>query len=97
MLSPGEIRNWADAITTGSTLKLVKFCHPPSKRGGRAVAQIVFAKGSNEYRVWVFPELNMMYVDVIHEGLEGDTKLFRGPLTRSSLESISLILRRSQL
>src|SRR5215469_5102194 len=97
MLSSEEIRNWADAITTGSTLKLVRFCHPPSKPAGRSVAQIVFAAGSNEYCVWVFPELNVMYVDVLHEGLEGDAKLFRGPVTRSSLESISLILRRSQL
>jgi hypothetical protein len=96
MLSLEEIRNWADAITTGSTLKLLKFCHTPSKRLGRTVAQILFVEGGNEYRVWVYPELNMMYVDVLHEGLEGDAKLFRGPVTRCSLECISLILRRSQ-
>ena len=96
MLSPEEIRNWADAITTGSTLKLVKFCHPPSKRSGRTVAQVIFVEGSNEYRVWVFPEFNIIYVDVLHEGVEDETKLFRGPVTRRSFESISLILRHLQ-
>jgi len=92
----GEIRNWADAITTGSTLKLLKFCHTPSKRAGRTVAQIVFVEGGNEYRVWIFPKFNIIYVDLFQEGVEADTKLFRGPMTRSSLESISRILRRLQ-
>jgi hypothetical protein len=32
----------------------------------------------------------------LHKGVEGDIKLFRGPLTRHSLECISRILRRSQ-
>jgi hypothetical protein len=97
MLSLEEIRNWADAIATESTLKLIKFCHTPSKRAGRTVTQIVFIESGNEYRVWIFPELNLIYVDVLHEGVEDDTKLFRGPVTRRSLESISLVLRRSQL
>jgi hypothetical protein len=37
--------------------------------------------------------LNIIYVDDFHEGVESDAKLFRGPLTRHSLESISNILR----
>jgi hypothetical protein len=97
MLSPEEIKNWADAIGTESTLKLIKFCHKPSKRVGRTVTQIVFGEGGNEYRVWIFPEFNIIYIDVLHEGVEDDMKLFRGPVTRRSLECISLILRRSQL
>jgi hypothetical protein len=39
--------------------------------------------------------LNIIYVDAFHEGVESDSTLFRGPLTRHSLESISNILRRS--
>ena len=53
MLSLDEIRNLADAITTRSTLKLLKFWHTPSKRAGRTVTQIVFVEGGNEYRVWI--------------------------------------------
>jgi hypothetical protein len=69
MLSLEEIRNWADAIATESTLKLIKLCHKPSKRVGRTVTQ------GNEYRVWIFPAFNIIYVDVLREGVEDDTKL----------------------
>ena len=96
MLSLEEIRNWADATATGLTVDLLKFCHTPSKRAGRTVTQIVFVEGGNEYRVWIFPVFNIIYVDLFQEGVETDTKLFRGPIARSSLESISGILRRLQ-
>jgi hypothetical protein len=75
--------------------KLIKFCHKPAKSAARAVTQIVFEDGDNEYRVWVFREFNIIYVDLFRGGVEADTKLFRGPVTRRSLECISLILRRS--
>ena len=97
MLSLEEIKNWADAIAAESTLKLIKLCHKRAKPAGRAVTEIVFADGASEYRVWIFREFNMIYVDVFHKGVEADTKLFRGPLTRRSLESISRILRRPKL
>ena len=96
MLSLEEIRNWADAIATDPTLKLIKFCHKPSKRVGRTVTQIVFGEGGNQYRVWIFPEFNIIYVDILREGVEDDAKLFRGPVTRSSLECIFVSLRCSQ-
>ena len=96
MLSLEEIRNWADVIAAESTLKLIKFCHKPSKRAGQTVTQIVLGEGCNDYCVWIFPEFNIIYVDLFQEGAETDTKLFRGSITRSSLESISRILRRLQ-
>jgi hypothetical protein len=43
----------------------------------------------------MFHELNIIYVDVFREQAESDSKLFRGPLTRHSLESISSLLTRS--
>jgi hypothetical protein len=58
--------------------------------------QIVFRDDGNEYRVWIFRELNIIYLDALHEGVEAETKLYRGAITRSSLESISRILRRLQ-
>ena len=96
MLSLEEIKEWAKTIEAHSTLNLIKFCNKPAKPAHRVVTQIVFAAGVNEYRVWVFREFNIIYVDAFHEGVKADTKLFRGPLTRRSLESISRILRRSQ-
>jgi hypothetical protein len=95
MLSLEEIKEWAETVEAQSTSNLIKFCHN-SKPAHRAVTEIVFSDGVNEYRVWIFREFNMIYVDVLHKGVEADTKLFRGPLTRRSLESISRILRRSQ-
>ena len=68
----------------------------PSQTRHRVVTQIVSAAGANEYRVWIFREFNIIYADAFHKGVEANTKLFRGPLTRRSLESISRILRRSQ-
>ena len=96
MLSLEEIKEWAETVEAQSTSTLVKFCHNPAKPSHRAVTEIVFADGLNEYRVWIFREFNMIYVDVLHKGVEADTKLFRGALTRRSLESISRILRRTQ-
>jgi hypothetical protein len=95
MLSLEEIKKWADTIEVQSTSKLAKFCHKPARPGHRAVIEVVFADGVDEYRVWMFRELNIIYVDAFYEGVESDSKLFRGPLTRHSLESISSILRRS--
>jgi|SRR5215469_9591200 len=97
MLSLEEIKEWADTIGAQSTLNLIKFCNNPARPAHRAVTEILFGDGANEYRVWVFREFNMIYVDVLHKGVEVDTKLFRGPLTRRSLESISRILRRPKL
>ena len=51
MLSLEEIRNWGDSVAAESTFKLIKFCHKPAKPAGRAVTQIVFGDGGNEYRV----------------------------------------------
>ena len=96
MLSLEDIKNWADAIAAESTLKLIKLCHKPAKPAGRAVTQIVFGDGVHEYRVWICREFNIIYVDVFQKGVEADRKLFRGPITRRSLECISRILRRSQ-
>jgi hypothetical protein len=95
MLSLEEIKRWANTIEAQSTSKLTKFCHKPSRTGQRAVIEVVFADGVNEYRVWIFRELKIIYVDAFHEGVESESKLFRGPLTRHSLESISTILTRS--
>ena len=97
MLSLEEIKAWADTIEAQSTLNLIKFCNNPAKPAHRVVTQIVFAAGANEYRVWIFREFNLIYVDVFHKGVEANTKLFRGTLTRRSLESMTRILRRSQL
>ena len=95
MLTLQEIKKWADTIEAQSTSKLTKFCHMPARPGHRAVIKVVFADEVNEYRVWISRELNIIYLDACHEGVESDSTLFRGPLTRHSLESISSILRRS--
>jgi hypothetical protein len=60
MVSLEEIRNWADVIAAESTLKLIKFCHKPSKRAGQTVTQIVLGEDGNDYRVWIFPEFNII-------------------------------------
>ena len=78
MLSLEEIKEWADTIEAQSTSNLVKFCHNPAKPAHRAVIKIVFADGVNEYRVSIFREFNIVYVDGFHKGVETDTKLFRG-------------------
>jgi len=96
MLSLEEIKDWAESIEAQSISNLIKFCHNPAKPTHRAVTEIVFADGANEYRVWIFREFNIIYVDAFHKGVEADRKLFRGPITRPSLECISRILRRSQ-
>jgi hypothetical protein len=95
MLSPEEIKNWVDSIEAESTLKLIALFHRPGKPVDRAVTQIVFGDGFNEYRIWIFREFNIIYVDAFHKGVQADIKLFRGPITRCSLECISRILRRS--
>jgi hypothetical protein len=97
MLSLEEIKEWADTVGAQSTSNLIKFCHNPAKPAHRAVTEIVFADGVDEYRVWIFREFNIIYVDAFHKGVEADTKLFLDPFTRRSLESISRILRRSKL
>jgi hypothetical protein len=95
MLSWEEIKNWVDTIAAESTLKLIELCHEPAKPADRAVTQVVFGDGITEYRVWIFRECNIIYVDAFHKGIQADSKLFRGPITRFSLECISRILRRS--
>jgi hypothetical protein len=95
MLSPEEIKNWVGTIAAESTLKLIELYHEPAKPADRAVTQVVFGDGSNEYRVWIFRECNIIYVDAFHKGIQAESKLFRGPITRYSLECISRILRRS--
>jgi len=95
MLSLEDIKKWADSIEAQSASTLTKFYHEPAKPPHRAVIEVVFANGVNEYRVWIFRELNIIYVDAFHEGVGSDSKLFRGPLSRHSLESISSILRDS--
>ena len=97
MLSLAEIKEWADTVEAQSTAKLIKFSHNTDKPAHRAVTEILFGHGVNEYRVWIFPEFNIIYVDAFHKGMQSDTKLFRGPLTRRSLESISMLLKGSQL
>jgi hypothetical protein len=97
MLSLEEIKEWVGTIEAQSGLNLIKFCIKPARTAHRVVTEIFFADGANEYRVWIFREFNMIYVDGFHKGVEADTKLFRGPLTRRSLESISRILRRPKL
>jgi hypothetical protein len=72
MLSLEEIKEWADTIEAQSTSNLIKFCHSPAKPAHRAVIKIVFADGVNEYRVSIFPEFNIIYVDVFHKGVEAD-------------------------
>ena len=97
MLSLLEIKEWVQAtLDSESRLKLVEFCYKPAKLDGRAVIQIIFGDRDNEYRVWMFRKFNITYVDFIRGGVETETKLFRGPMTRNSLESISRILRRLQ-
>jgi hypothetical protein len=95
LLSPEEIKDWADSIAAESMLKLIELSHEPAKPVGRAVTQIVLGDGGNEYRVWIFREFNIIYVEAFHKGVQADNKLFRGPITRCSLECISRILRRS--
>jgi len=97
MLSLEEIKAWADTIEAQSTSKLIKFSHNPARPAHRAVTEIVFGNGVNEYRVWIFREFNIIYVDAFHRGAVSDTKLFRGPVTRRSLEAISMLLKGSQL
>ena len=97
MLSFEEIKEWAGSIEVQSTSKLIKFSHKDAKPGHRAVTEIIFGNGVNEYRVWIFREFNIIYVDAVHQGVVSDTKLFRGPVTRRSLEAVSLLLKGSQL
>jgi hypothetical protein len=91
MLSLEEIRNWGDSVAAESTFKLIEFCHKPAKPAGRAVTQIVFEDGGNEYRVWIFRNTSFT--------LLAFTKVYRPifseDVTRRSLECISRILRRS--
>jgi hypothetical protein len=97
MLSLEEIKAWADTIEAQSTSKLIRFSHDPARPAHRAVTEIVFGKGVNEYRVWIFREFNIIYVDAFDRGAMSDAKLFRGPATRRSLEAISMLLKGSQL
>ena len=91
MLSLEESRNWGDSVAAESTFKLIEFCHKPAKPAGRAVTQIVFEDGGNEYRVWIFRNTSFT--------LLAFTKVYRPifseDVTRRSLECISRILRRS--
>ena len=95
MLSLEDVIEWANTIEAQSTSKLIKFSHNSSRPANRAVTEIVFGDGVNEYRVWIFRELNIIYVDAFHKGAASDAKLFSGPLTRWSLESISMLLKSS--
>lgn len=97
MLSLEEIKEWANTVGAQSTSKLIKFSHNSTRPTHRAVTEIVFGDGVNEYRVWIFREFNIIYVDAFHKGAVSDAKLFRGPVTRRSLESISMLLKGSQL
>ena len=85
MLSLEDIKKWADSIEAQSASTLTKFYHEPAKPAHRAVIEVV----------WISRELNIIYVDAFHKGVVSDSKLFRGPLSRHSLESISSILRDS--
>ena len=71
MLSLEEIKEWADTIEAQSTLNLIKLCNNPPTPAHCAVTEIVFSDGVNEYRVWIFREFNMIYVDVFHKGSRG--------------------------
>ena len=95
MLSPEEIKNWVGTIAAESTLKLIELRHEPAKPADRAVTQIVFGDGGNEYRVWIFRKFNIIYVEAFHKGVQANSKLFRGPITKYSLGCISRILKRS--
>ena len=97
MLSLEEIKEWANMIEAQSTSKLIKFSHDPARSAQRAVTEIVFEDGFNEYRVWIFREFNIIYVDAYQKGAVSDTKLFRGPAIPRSLEAISMLLKGSQL
>ena len=66
MLSLAEIKEWADTVEGQSTAKLIKFSHNTNKPAHRTVTEIVFGHGVNEYRVWIFPEFNIIYVDAVH-------------------------------
>jgi hypothetical protein len=83
MLSLEEIKNWGDSVAAESPFKLIDFCHNPAKPAGRAVTQVVFGDGGDEYRVWIFREYNIIYVVGFHKGVQAD--IFRGPLTRRSM------------
>jgi len=96
MFSLEEIKEWANTIEAQSTSKLIKFSHDPARSAQRAVTEIVFEDGVNEYRVWIFREFNIIYVDTFQKGAVSDTKLFRGPATRRSLEAISMLLKGPQ-
>ena len=85
MLSLEEIKKWADTIEAQSTSNLIKFCHKPARPAHRAVIEIVFVDRVNEYQIWIFRELNIIYVDAFHEGVESDSKLFRRSLTRKKI------------
>jgi hypothetical protein len=67
MLSLEEIKEWADTVGAQSTSNLIKFCHNPAKPAHRAVTEIVFADGVDEYRVWIFREFNIIYVDALQQ------------------------------
>jgi hypothetical protein len=69
MLSLEEIKKWADTIEAQSTSNLIKFCHKPARPAHRAVIEIIFADGVNEYQIWIFREFNIIYVDAFHEGV----------------------------
>ena len=58
MLSLEEIKEWAESIEAQSISNL--------KPTHRAVTEIVFADGANEYRIWIFREFNIIYVDALH-------------------------------
>ena len=79
MLSLAEIKEWADTVEGQSTSKLIKFSHNTDKPAHRAVTEIVFGHDVNEYRVWIFPEFNIIYVDAFHKGCSVIPSFFEGP------------------
>jgi hypothetical protein len=93
MISDKKIRKWATTIEAQSTLRIVQFSHRPAIGHYQAKIHIAFENESQEYHVWILPELNLIYLDVFHKPVETDELLFRGKITEHSLDRISQILR----
>jgi hypothetical protein len=96
MISDRKIRKWATAIEAQSTLKIVQFSRRRLIRSSRTTTHIAFGKDSQEYDVWILPELNLIILNVFHTQVETEELLFRGEITDRSLERIWEILRSTE-
>jgi hypothetical protein len=93
VISDKKIRKWATVVETQSTLKIGEFRRRALIYSARATTHITFTSESQEYHVWILPELNLIIWDVFHNREKTDELLFRGEITDQALDRIAQILK----